>query len=68
MRGSAHHREGEADSLLVPPQESMWTQQGPCGQQGNNCWVTKKVRKSVLSQEPEMQTCGSKFGKNCMNW
>ena len=28
----------------------------------------EKVRKSVLSPEPEMQTCGSKFGKNYVNW
>ena len=28
----------------------------------------EKVRKNVSSQEPEMQTCGSKFEKNYMNW
>ena len=28
-------------------QESEWTQQGPCGQQGNNLWATKR-RERVL--------------------
>ena len=28
----------------------------------------ENVRKSVLSQELEMQTCVSKFGKNDMSW
>ena len=27
-----------------------------------------KVRKSVLSQEQEMQTCGEKLVNNNMNW
>ena len=36
IRGSAHHQEGGVDSFFVLPQESMWTHQGPCGQQGNN--------------------------------
>ena len=29
-------KRGGVDSFLVPPQESMWYHQGPCGQQGNN--------------------------------
>ena len=36
LRGSAHHQEGGVDSLLMSSQESEWTHQGPCGQQGNN--------------------------------
>ena len=32
-RGSAHHQEGGVGSLLVPPQESMWTHQ-------DSCWTT----------------------------
>ena len=41
-RGSAYHQEGGADGLLMPSQESEWTNQGPCGQQGNNRWVMKR--------------------------
>ena len=33
IRGSA---QGGVDSLLVPSQKSVWTHQGPRGQQGNN--------------------------------
>ena len=51
-------KRGGDDSFFVPPQQSMCTHQDSCGQHGNICWITKKVRKSVLSQEKEMQTCG----------
>ena len=34
--GPAHHQEGGADGLHLSSQESYWTHQGACGQQGNN--------------------------------
>ena len=47
-RGPAHHQEGGVDSFLAPSQESEWTHQGPCGQQDDNRWVTKKVKKECI--------------------
>ena len=58
IRGAAHHQEGGVNSLLLLSQKSMWTHQG-------SLWTTREyltgyenVRKSVLSREQEMQTCG----------
>ena len=48
-------------------QNWRWTHQGPWGQQWEDLMGYEKVRRSVLSQEQEMQTC-EKIGKNYMNW
>ena len=43
-----HHQEGGVGSLLMPPQESEWTHQGPYGQQGKNLMGYEKLKKSFL--------------------
>ena len=46
-------------NFLVPPWESMWTHQGPCGQQGYN---QQKVSKATLPRAAlfwvQWRTCG----------
>ena len=42
IRGPARHQEGGADGLLKPSEKSDWASQGPCRQQKNYRWITKR--------------------------
>ena len=60
--GAEHNQEGGVNSFLVLSQKSMWT--------SRFMWTTRedlmgyeKMRKSVLSQEQEMQTCEFFWGR-----
>ena len=57
--GPAHHQEGGADSLLVPSQKMSGLIKVHVDNKGIIVgYVRRSERKSVLSQEQEMQTCG----------